>query len=52
MFLVMFQNVKMIDFYFVKKGFDCVKCKLDEKEDEGEFEMKVKVVESLNNSFC
>lgn len=42
----------MIDSYFVKKGSDCAKRKLDEKEDEGEPEMKAKVAESLNNSSC
>lgn len=42
----------MIDSYFVKKGSNCAKRKLDEKEDEWEPEMKAKVAESLNNSCC
>ena len=41
----------MIDSYFVKKGPNCAKRKLDEKEEE-EPKMKAKVAESLNNSSC
>lgn len=38
----------MIEFYFIKKDLKCVKCKLGEKEIVGEFEMKVKVCDNLN----